>query len=191
MSATITTAALEDLKKGCAHLSILDIADGNTVTSNIKGRDFSAADELFSIEGTFSCVQSEGEDLKVDQYGGKIIETNPGDWLLQGDFPSNASAVFDMFYTSSLTISSSDKITGKTGQDYVGKSYNRQPKTITKSVLVESESGQTAILFAYVSMYALYKDDDPTKPAKVSFTGKVGTNNIAGEGDFAVLKAAE
>ena len=58
------------------------------------------------------------------------------------------------------------------------------------SVLAESESKNTAILFPHVKMIVSKpKKDDNTNPAYLSFVGYV-LPNADDSGDFAVLKSA-
>ncbi len=193
---------LDDLHIGNASLSLLAYdAAGVDITS---GLDFSSADQIYTLEGTFNleCDDPSSTDIRIDQHQ-EVIDVQidkSGNWRMTGNIPSIAQAVLDYFYTEGSTIAAgtSSSVKGVKGTDgafYTGKGYMATPETIEVTVLAESESKNTAILFPHVKMIVSKpKKDDNTNPAYLSFTGyvlpnpyKSGNNYV---GDFAVLKAA-
>lgn len=189
--ATLTHAMLADLHSGCAAISFLAYSSGFTYAS----ADFTDADQLFTLKDSFQITSDDPsfENIQVDQYD-EIIDqvlTKGGNWMLQGNVPSIATAIFDYFYTSGVTIASGSEIKGQEGDSYTGSSYYMTPNEVEVSLLVESESRQTAICFARVKLVLnnLQHDDD-TNPSYSHFTGAVLPNGTSGQGDFAILKSA-
>lgn len=200
--ATLTHAMLDDLHIGNASLSLLDYsASGVDITS---GLDFSSADQIFTLEGTFNleCDDPSSTDIKIDQHQ-EVIDVQidkGGNWRMTGNIPSIAEALLNKFYTegSAISAGTSSAVKGVKGSDgafYTGQGYMATPEAIELTILAESESKNTAILFPHVKMIVSKpKKDDNTNPAYLSFTGyilpnpyKSGNNYV---GDFAVLKAA-
>ena len=200
--ATLTHAMLDDLHIGNASLSLKAYTPGGVDMS--LGMDFSNADQIFTLEGSFNLSYDDpsGTDIKIDQHK-EVIDTQidkGGNWRMTGNIPSVASALLQYFFTEGLAIpagtaSSPKGVTGADGAFYTGQGFLATPETIEVSVLVESESKNTAILFPHVKMIVTpVKKDDNTNPAYLSFVGfilpnpKQNGNNAVG--DFAVLKAA-
>ena len=199
--ATLTHAMLDDLHIGNACLSLLAYSpSGVDITS---GLDFSNADQIFTLEGTFNleCDDSSSSDIKIDQHQ-EVIDVQidkGGNWRMTGNIPSIAVSLLSYFFTEGATISagtqsSPTSVTGAEGTAYTGKGFMATPETIEVTVLAESESKNTAILFPHVKMIVSKpKKDDNTNPAYLSFTGYVLPNpykkSDAYVGDFAVLKA--
>ena len=203
MSATLTHAMLNDLHIGNASLALLPYSStGLDITSGVS---FAEADQIFTLEGTFNLESddSSSTDIKIDQHQ-EVIDVQidkGGNWRMTGNIPSIAEALLGYFYTEGATVAAgtASTPTGVTGADgeayYTGKGFMATPETIEVSVLAESESKNTAILFPHVKMIVSKpKKDDNTNPAYLSFVGYVlpnpykKTGNYVG--DFVVLKAA-
>lgn len=117
-----------------------------------------------------------------------------GNWRMTGNIPSVAVALLEYFFTEGQVTGT---ITGGEGTTYTGKGFLATPEIIEVSVLAESESKNTAILFPHVKMIVSKpKKDDNQNPAYLSFTGFVLPNPFTKGtpatpvGDFAVLKAS-
>lgn len=199
--ATLTHAMLDDLHIGNASLSLLAYnASGVDITN---GLDFSSADQIYTLEGTFNleCDDPSSTDIKIDQHQ-EVIDTSidkGGNWRMTGNIPSVAVDLLKYFFTegsaiSAGTASSLKGVTGAEGTFYTGQGFMATPETIEVTVLAESESKNTAILFPHVKMIVSKpKKDDNDNPAYLSFVGFVLPNpykkDSAYVGDFAVLKA--
>jgi hypothetical protein len=85
------------------------------------------------------------------------------------------------------------EVTGVKGQDgdtYTGASYYIEPKEVIVSVLVESASKKTAIVFGKVKFVVPGVTlENASTPAYLAFNADVLANAKSGEGDFAVLTA--
>ena len=200
--ATLTHAMLDDLHIGNASISLL--AYSSTGVDITSGLNFSAADQIFTLENSFNLEVDDpsSNDIKIDQHQ-EVIDTRiekGGNWRMTGNIPSIAADLLDYFYTAGAAItggtaSSPTGVTGSDGAYYTGKGFMATPETIEVTVLVESESKNTAILFPHVKMIVSKpKKDDNDNPAYLSFVGYVLPNpykkNDEFVGDFAVLKAA-
>lgn len=195
MAATLTKAMLDDLHRGNAAISLLAYTTGGVTYSSL---DFSAADQIFTIKDSFNISQDDPTvtEIKIDQGDATIdTDTEKGDWTLTGNIPSVATALLEYFYTkaASSTISgSSVSIKGNGGASavqYQGAAFFADPKEVHATVMIESASKKTAIIFAHVKFTAAMAEDDNNNPLYIKFTGSVLTNTKANEGDFAVLKA--
>ena len=203
--ATLTHAMLDDLHIGNASLSLLAYnSSGVNITS---GLDFSAADQIYTLEGTFNleCDDPSSTDIKIDQHQ-EVIDVQidkGGNWRMTGNIPSISVSLLSYFFTdgASIAAGTASAPTGVTGADgnayYTGKGFMATPDTIEVTILAESESKNTAILFPHVKMIVSKpKKDDNTNPAYLSFTGYILPNPYTQGspatpvGDFAVLKAA-
>ena len=200
--ATLTHAMLDDLHIGNASLALLPYSStGLDITSGVS---FANADQIFTLEGSFNLASDDpsATDIKIDQHQ-EVIDTQidkGGNWRMTGNIPSIAQALLEYFFTegasvSAGTASSPTGVTGAEGTYYTGKGFMATPETIEVSVLAESESKNTAILFPHVKMIVSKpKKDDNTNPAYLSFVGYVLPNpykkSNAYVGDFVVLKAA-
>jgi len=202
MSATLTHAMLEDLHIGNASISLLAYTSGGVDITN--GLDFSAADQIFTLEGTFNLTSDDpsATDIKIDQHQ-EVIDTKitkGGNWRMTGNIPSQAQALLEYFYTEGGTIAAGTAqsvkgVKGPDGSFYTGEGFLSTPETKEVTMLVESESKNTAILFAHVKLIVSpMRRDDNDNPAYFPFVGYVLPNpklvNSALVGDFAVLKAA-
>ena len=203
--ATLTHAMLDDLHIGNACLSILPYsASGVDITS---GLDFSAADQLYTLEGSFnlSTDDASSSDIRIDQHQ-EVIDVQidkGGNWRMTGNIPSIASSLLGYFFTEGAAIEAGTAATktGVKGQTdggsstyYTGQGFLATPESVELTILAESESKNTAILFPHVKMIVSKpKKDDNANPAYLTFTGFIlpnpYTKNSALVGDFAVLKA--
>ena len=199
--ATLTHAMLDDLHIGNACLSLLDYQSGGVdITS---GLDFSGADQLYTLEDTFnlSCDDPSSTDIRIDQHR-EVIDVaidKSGNWTMTGNIPTQAVAVFNKFYTAGAdiaagTASSPKGVTGAEGTFYTGKGFLATPNIVEVTVLAESETKNTAILFPHVKMVlSRPKKDDNSNPLYLAMTGFILPNakkkNDELMGDFFVLKA--
>lgn len=199
--ATLTHAMLDDLHIGNACLSLLDYQSGGVdITS---GLDFSAADKIYTLEDTFnlSCDDPSSTDIRIDQHR-EVIDVaidKSGNWTMTGNIPTQAVAVFNKFYDSGAeiaagTASSPKGVTGGEGTFYTGKGFMATPKIVEVTILAESETKNTAILFPHVKLIVSKpKKDDNSNPLYLTFTGFILPNPYKKSddyvGDFAVLKA--
>jgi hypothetical protein len=199
--ATLTHAMLNDLHIGNASLSLLPYTStGVDITS---GLDFSAADQIFTLEGTFNLTSDDpsSNDIRIDQHQEVIdpqIEKG-GNWQMTGNIPSVAAELLGYFYDAGATIAAGTAqapkgVKGAEGTFYTGKGFMASPNEVEVTILAESESKNTAILFPHVKLIVSKpKKDDNTNPAYLSFLGYILPNPYKNGsdyvGDFAVLKA--
>lgn len=199
--ATLTHAMLDDLHIGNASLSLLPYSSsGVDITS---GLDFSSADQIFTLEGTFNLTSDDptSNDIRIDQHQ-EVIDTQiekGGNWQMTGNIPSVAAELLGYFYDAGATIAAGSVSTptgvkGAEGTYYTGKGFMASPNEVEVTILAESESKNTAILFPHVKLIVSKpKKDDNTNPAYLSFLGYIlpnpYTKNDSPVGDFAVLKA--
>lgn len=193
---------LNDLHIGNACLSILPYTSaGVDITS---GLDFSDADKIYTLEDSFNLTSDDpsSTDIRIDQHQ-EVIDVQidkGGNWQMTGNIPSVAAELLGYFFTEGSAIAAGTAqapkgVKGGEGDFYTGQGFMATPETIEVTVLAESESKNTAILFPHVKMIVSKpKKDDNANPAYLSFTGfilpnpyKSGNNYV---GDFAVLKAA-
>lgn len=187
MPATLTKAMLNDLHKGCASIKLLsEIATSAGLTA-----DFSAADEIFTLAGTFKINQADHTltPIKIDQLEQQIdTDTEKGDMTIAGDVPSKAEALLDYFFDHNAAAAhTSITVTSEDGT-FSGKGYKTTVKKTMCAVLVTSESKQTAILFPRVQFLASYNNDDMNMPQIVRLTGSVLSPTFDGAEDFYPLK---
>ena len=190
-TATLTKNMIDDLHKGMASISLLAYPESTGVT--FSSLDFSEADQIYTLKDSFSITPSDPttEEVKIDQKDQTIDTTvTTGEYKMAGQIPSVATALLDYFMTGA-----NDAITGVKGQDgttYSGKSYYIEPKEVIATVLIESASKKTAIVFAKVKfVVAGVSMENASTPAYLSFNADVLANGKDDEGDFAVLKKAE
>lgn len=201
--ATLTHAMLNDLHIGNASLSLLPYSSaGVDITS---GLDFSAADQIYTLEGTFNLTSDDpsSNDIRIDQHQ-EVIDTQiekGGNWQMTGNIPSVAAELLAYFYDSGATIAAGTAqapkgVKGAEGTFYTGKGFMASPNEVEVTILAESESKNTAILFPHVKLIVSKpKKDDNTNPAYLSFLGYILPNPYKNGsdyvGDFAVLKATD
>lgn len=186
--AKLTKELLKPLHKGNAAIALLPTEDGVVTFSNL---DFSAADLIYSIKGTFQITQDDPEvtELKIDQ-GDAVIDssTESGGITITASYPTLAEDAFAYFYKEAKDVSGVKGIT--TGKTYSGKSFFNTPKQIECSLMALSQDESTAIAFARVQFTVVMRQDNEDQPFYLSVTGKVLTNLKADEGDFVILKQA-
>ena len=187
MAATLTKAMLDDLHKGCASIRLI------AQTNDITAADFSAADQIFTPKDTFSVNQGEptGNESKIDQ-GDKTILTDvdSAEFNMSGDIPSAAKELFDYFYATNSGTAAAKvtvKVNSSSAADFEGYGYSTAPKITNATVLAESASGKTAVVFMNVQFVVNYVDDDQSNPQRVHFIGTILGNTGSGE-DFYILK---
>ena len=194
--ATLTHAMLDDLHIGNACISLKAYtAAGVDITQTIT---FAAEDKIYTLEGSFNleCDDPSSTDIKIDQHQ-EVIDVQfdkGGNWRMTGNIPSVAQALLEYFFTEGQATGT---ITGGESSTYTGKGFMATPEIVEVTVLVESESKNTAILFPHVKMIVSKpKKDDNSNPAYLSFTGFILPNPFTKGtpatpvGDFAVLKAS-
>ena len=186
--ATLTKAMIDDLHKGMASLSLLEYPEGGVTFSNM---DFSGADQIFTLKDSFSITPSDptSEEIKIDQKDQTIdTTTETGEYKMAGQIPSVATEVLDFFMNKAKAVTG---VKGQDGDSYSGSSYYIEPKEVIVSVLVESASKKTAIVFGKVKFVVPgVTVENAATPAYLAFNADVLANAKAGEGDFAVLASA-
>jgi hypothetical protein len=118
---------------------------------------------------------------------------------MTGNIPSQAVALFEKFYDAGSAIAagtaaSPTGVKGAEGTFYTGKGFMATPNIVEVTILAESETKNTAILFPHVKLIVSKpKKDDNSNPLYLSFTGFILPNPYTKSGDpvgdFAVLKA--
>ena len=194
--ATLTHAMLDDLHIGNACISLKAYTTGGVdITQAVS---FAAEDKIYTLEGSFNleCDDPSSTDIRIDQHQ-EVIDVQfdkGGNWRMTGNIPSVAQALLEYFFTSGQATGT---ITGGESSTYTGKGFMATPEIVEVTVLVESESKNTAILFPHVKMIVSKpKKDDNSNPAYLSFTGFILPNPFTKGtpatpvGDFAVLKAS-
>lgn len=189
--AKLTRELLNPLHKGNAAIA-LKATNGGAV--DFSTLDFSDADLLYSIKGTFNISQDDPEvtELKIDQ-GDAVIDTTTeaGAITITGSYPTIAEAAFAYFYKEGIEVTGMKGPAtgaGATSATYNGKSFFNTPKQIECSLMAQSQDESTAIAFARVQMTVVMRQDNEDQPFYLAVTGKVLTNLKDGEGDFVVLK---
>jgi len=185
MAATLTSAMKADLGKGNGRVLIIPYTDTLTDTS------FDNADELYTTNGTLTVAEGEPTqtEIKLDQNGGEsltdLYETTKT--TIKGTVPFISTALYDYFYiqvaTADRPISGNTiKIKGQTFQ--VGGCYTLQKKISHVTMYLESESGETAVIYHHCEIFAV-KDDKTVNTALSSFN--FTATPVLG-GKFSVLK---
>ena len=187
--ATLNRELLKPLHKGNAAIALLPTESGSVDFASL---DFSQADLIYSIKGTFQITQDDPEvsELKIDQ-GDSVIDstTTSGAITITASYPTIAEEAFAFFYKEAKEVSGVKGITS--GKTYSGKSFFNTPKQIETSLMALSQDESTAIAFARVQFTVVMRQDNEDQPFYLSVTGKVLSNLKEGEGDFVVLKSAQ
>lgn len=185
--AKLTKAMIDDLHKGMAAISLIPYSEGGVTYSNL---DFSNADQIFTLKDSFSVTPSDptSEEIKIDQRDQTIdTTTETGEYKMAGQIPSVAVAVLDYFMNGASEVTG---VKGADGATYAGKSYYIEPKEVICTVLVESASEKTAIVFGKVKFVVPgVTIENASTPAYVAFNADILANAMEGQGDFAVLKS--
>lgn len=176
---------LAGLSKGNAYVSIKTVSpSGGAILSAL---DFSDADQLISIQDSFTLTPDDSSEttINIDQ-NDAIIETflEEGDWTIEMNVPSFATALMDYFFVAGETVTS---IVGSDGTTkYGGKGYGKPKEDVYVSVLIENKAVDKSIIIGVVKMSASYpQHDDHNGPDYVKLKGKVLDN--PGGSKFAVL----
>lgn len=186
---------LADLHKGNATIKMVAApADGKVYFTAGTGQtalSFADADQIFTLKNSLNIAPADAEvnKIQIDQLDEVIDEeVNFGDYIINGNIPSIAQALLDYFFNVGAS-GISQMVSGDTGLTYDGKAYFNAPKDIVVSMLIQSESKNTAIAFARVRVVVTPpSQDDSDNPAYLKFTGYVLNNLAESQGDFAVLK---
>lgn len=186
--AKLTKAMINDLHKGMAALSLLPYAEGGVTFSNL---DFSGADQIYTLKDTYSVTPSDptSEETKIDQRDQTIdTTTETGEYKMAGQIPSAAVELLDFFMEKATDVTG---VKGQEGDTYAGSSYYITPKEVICTVLVESASKKTAVVFGKVKFVVPgVTIERASTPLYVGFNADILANAAEGQGDFAVLKAA-
>ena len=189
--ATLTKAMIDDLHKGMAAISLLPYPEGGVTFNTL---DFSDADQIFTLKDTFSITPSDptSEEVKIDQKDQTIdTTTETGEYKMAGQIPSKAVELLDYFMNDATTVSGLKGQGGENAVTYSGKSYYIEPKEVTCSVLIESASQKSAVVFAKVKFVIPgVTMENASTPMYLAFNADILANAAEGQGDFAVLKSA-
>ena len=187
--ATLKKEMLEDLHKGMTALTLKAYPDGGVA---FEGLTFENEDQIFTIKDSFNLTPSDPtpEEIKIDQNDETIDSTTEaGEYTMSGQIPSVATEVLDYFMNSVKSVEGIKGYDGKT--TYAGKTYDNGNKEVIASVMIESASKKTAIVFARVKFVVSgVAIENASGLAYVPFTATILGNTKEGEGAFAVLKSA-
>lgn len=190
MAATLTDEILQDLAIGNSSIKIVDQTD------TLSDTTFNDADRIFTMEGTLNISQGDPTktEIKIDQ-SDLAIDTSytSGEFTITGTVPASAIPLFDYFYNKSTTqptitagITASDGVT----KYNTAAAYKLDNKRKKVTMLIESQSHKTAIVFMNVDMIVSVNwNDVKTNPLGLNFTGTVLRNSSEGKGDFVILKS--
>lgn len=187
--AAISSSILADLNTGNSVLKLIPYTAGGVDLSAQAGIDFSAADELFTLENSFTISKDapSWNATRIDQKH-KVIEQDytPGDnYVMSGNVPSIAVDLLSLAFEA--TSASSVKAIDGTASYTSTKAYKLGSKVQDYTVLAVSQSGANALIFARVRfVFSEPQHDDNTTPTYVHFEAAVLPNENA-SGDFAPL----
>lgn len=184
----LTQAILNDLNTGNSVLKLLPYTAGGVNLAAEGGIDFSAADEIFTLENSFQINKDAPSftSTKIDQKH-RVIESavEAGDnYTMTGNIPSIATALLDLAFESVTGA-----ITVKDGTDNytAAKAHKFGSKEAEYTVLARSQSGNSAVVFARVKfVFSEPQHDDNTTPTYVQFNAVMLPNENA-SGDFVAL----
>ena len=192
MAAKLTKSILKDLMVGVSSVRLAEQTDILTDTT------FDDADEIFTTEGTLSIAQADPttNEIRIDQ-SDIAIDTSytAGEFPITGTVPSSAIPLFDYFFNKSTTQPT--LTTGITSIDGTTKykaatGYNLDNKRKKVTMLIESQSKKTAVVFMNVDMMvSINWGDVKTNPLGLNFTGTVLSSNTSGQPTFVILKSGE
>lgn len=191
MAATLTAEMLKDIEMGNASVRLVEQTDTITDTT------FDDADQIFTTEGTLQISQAEATktEFKIDQRDAAVaVNYESGEFNVNGTVPSSAIPLFDYFYNKSG--SQPTLTTGITSVDGATKyteanGYDLDAKRKKVTMLVESQSKKTAIIFTNVELVtALNWGDVKTTPIGLTFTGTVMASAKDKAPSFIILKSA-
>ena len=168
--ATLTAAMKQDLHIGNSQLAILAY---NPTVSYSTPTDFSAADVLYTLEGTLNFDEGapSTNPIRLDQKH-EVIDnefSEDQEYTMTGDIPSINLALMSYFFEEGSSVSGVKSPDG--GFTYAGKGYGNA-KTKEVVVLAVSQSKKTAIILNHVKMrLSRPKGSDNTNPKVMSITG--------------------
>lgn len=186
MAATLTKEMLQDLHRGCSAISLLSYPpDGAKYLASLSSLDFTDADQVFSIKDSFqlSPADPDTQETQIDQYDETIdYSMTEGAWEVTANLPTNSAKVLSYFFDGAEDVTG---VKGQDGDSYEGMAFTNA-KEVDVTMLIESESKQTAVILAHVRMMVSppARDDNST-PMYLKLSGAVLVN---GEGPkFATL----
>lgn len=168
--ATLTAAMKQDLLIGNSQLAILPYNPG---VSYATPTDFSAADVLYTLEGTLNFDEGapSTNPIRLDQKH-EVIDnefTEDQEYTVTGDIPSINLALMSFFFEEGAAVSGVKSPDGDF--TYAGKGYGAA-KTKEVVMLAVSQSKKTAIILNHVKMrLSRPKGSDNTNPMVMSFVG--------------------
>lgn len=191
MAATLTRAMLADLETGNSAIRFVK------QTNILSDTTFDDAETIYTSDGTLNITQAQPTktEIKVDQLDaavGVIYET--GEFTITGTLPTTAIEAFEYFYTKSANQPT--LTTGITASDGVTKfidatGFNLDGKRIKMTMMVESQSEKTAIVFTNVEMVVnINWGTVKTTPFGLEFTATVLAATANGVPSLVVLKSA-
>ena len=175
MAATLTPEMKQDLFIGNSQLALIPYDKDRAATPT----DFSEADVLYTVEGTFNVDEGNPSvnvvrlDQKHEIIDGVFGETP--EYTLSGDIPSINLALMSYFFEEGTAV------TGVTSPDgdftYAGKSYGAA-KTVEVTALAVSQNKKTAVIFNKVRLrLSRPKITNNTDPLVMSFLGVASADN--------------
>lgn len=174
MAATLTAAMKADLGKGHARFAMIDYPSAGIDFSTAP--DFKEADQLWTVKDSLKLTSDDPTrtSLRLDQYGEEYdSDIEDGDYKIEGNVPFLNQPLFDMFFNDAK---SGISVTGAEGTSYTGSGY-KEPKDVEKTILIESESKQTAIVLAHVKLrFNPPQIDDSTTSWYTRFVGSILAN---------------
>lgn len=187
--ATLSSAILNDLNTGNSVLKLLPYTAGGVNLAADGGLDFSSADEIFTLEDSFTISKDAPsfDPVRIDQKH-KVIEygETPGDnYVMSGDIPSIAldllTLAFEKGTAASITVKDGSKTYTSTAAHKLGS------KVLDYTVLTTSQSGNSSVVFARVRFaFSEPQHDDNSRPTYVHFEAAILPNENE-SGDFVSL----
>ena len=185
----ISNTILKDLNTGNAVLKLLPYTAGTGVALDAAGGvDFSAADEIFTLEDSFTISKDAPSfsSVRIDQKH-KVIDSQvtAGDnYTMSGRIPSIATALLSLAFTpvaESVAAKDGSVLYSSAAAHMFGSLDNEY------TVLAVSQSGNSAIVFARVKfVFSEPQHENNSTPTFVEFNA-VMLPNEDDSGDFACL----
>lgn len=190
MAATLTEEMLQDIEMGNASVRLVE------QTNTISNTTFDEADYIYTTAGTLQIQQADASktEFKIDQKDAAVaVNYESGEFTVGGTIPSCAIPLFDYFYNKSATQPAITALKAVDGVSTYSSAtgYNLDAKRKKVTMLVESQSKKTAIVFVNVELVtALNWGDVKTNPIGLTFTGTVLAATATGIPSFIILKGA-
>lgn len=185
----ISSSILSDLNTGNAVLKLKPYVAGTGVALDASGGvDFSSADEIFTLEDSFTISKDAPSfsGIRIDQ-GHKTIDSNvtPGDnYTMSGRIPSIATELLSLGFEAVTAA-----VSAKNGTNTYSATAAHKLGSLDKeyTVLAVSQSGNSAIVFARVKfVFSEPQHENNSTPSFVEFNAVVLPNEDD-SGDFACL----